>query len=63
MLYFGLGEIAYRKLDTNTAARNYELYLANNSQTNGPEAQFVRDRLKALKLGSRTLPIQKPATN
>src|SRR5208337_3422952 len=32
-IYYGLGEIAWQKKDTNAAVRNYELYLAN-AQTN-----------------------------
>ena len=47
-IYYGLGEIAWRKKDTNSAIRNYELYLAN-TQTNSAEAKFVTGRLNELK--------------
>jgi tetratricopeptide (TPR) repeat protein len=50
--YFGLGEIAYRKKDTNAALVNYQLYLTN-APPNLPEAQQVRDRIHELKPGSR----------
>ena len=49
-LYYGLAEIAYRKKDTNTALRQYNLYLAN-APTNTAEAEFVRNRVKELKRG------------
>jgi tetratricopeptide (TPR) repeat protein len=45
---YGLGEIAWRKQETNEAVRNYEIYLANAS-TNTAEAQTVRERLRELK--------------
>lgn len=51
-VYYGLGEIAWRKKDTNTANRNYQLYLAN-APTNTAEAKVVGARLKELKPGSR----------
>jgi tetratricopeptide (TPR) repeat protein len=51
-IYYGLAEIAWRKKDTNTAIRNYQLYLAN-TQTNTAEAKVVSERLKQLKSGSR----------
>jgi len=47
-VYYGLGDIAYKKHDTNAAIRNYDLYLAN-SPTNTEEAKFVNARLKELK--------------
>jgi len=47
-VYYGLGDIAYQKHDTNSAIRNYQLYLANTS-TNTDEARFVIARLKELK--------------
>ena len=47
-VYYGLGDIAYRKKETNAAIRNYELYL-NNSPTNTEERNFVSERLKELK--------------
>ena len=47
---YGLGEIAWRRKDTNAAVRNYQLYLAN-AQTNTVEAKSVLARLKELKSG------------
>jgi tetratricopeptide (TPR) repeat protein len=47
-IYYGLGEIAWRKKDTNAAIRNYQLYLVN-AQTNTAEAKVVSERLKQLK--------------
>ncbi|HWY30332.1 MAG TPA: CDC27 family protein, partial [Candidatus Acidoferrum sp.] len=44
---FGLGEIAWRKHDTNEAIRNYEIYLAN-AKTNTAEAASVIVRLREL---------------
>ncbi len=45
---YGLGEIAWRKHETNEAIKNYEIYLAN-ANTNSAEAANIMDRLKALK--------------
>ncbi|MGH7990337.1 MAG: tetratricopeptide repeat protein, partial [Limisphaerales bacterium] len=45
---YGLGEIAWRKHDTNEAVKNYELFLANVN-TNAPEAKTVAERLRELK--------------
>lgn len=53
---FGLGEIAYRRQETNTAIRYYESYLKNAPQ-NTPEAKAVTARLNELK------GIKPPATN
>jgi hypothetical protein len=50
-IYYGLGEVAWQKKDTNAAIRNYQLYLAN-AQTNTAEAKVVSERLKQLKPGS-----------
>ncbi len=47
-MYYGLGEIAYRRKDTNTAIRHYEAYLTN-SPTNNPESAFIVGRLQELK--------------
>ncbi len=47
-VYYGLGEIAYRRKDTNTAIRHYEAYLTN-SPPNNPENAFVIGRLQELK--------------
>ena len=46
-IYFGLGEIAYRRKDTNSAIRNYQLYLTN-SPANPDEIKTVHGRLKEL---------------
>jgi tetratricopeptide (TPR) repeat protein len=43
-----LGEIAWRRHDTNEAARNYAIYLAN-ANTNTAEATNIIERLKSLK--------------
>lgn len=51
-IYYGLAEIARLKQDTNTAIRNYQLYLSK-AQTNTSEAKIVRERLKELRPGSR----------
>ena len=45
---YGLGEIAWRKHDTNEAMRNYEIYLAH-APTNSDEAKIVIERLSSLK--------------
>lgn len=47
-VYYGLGEIAYRRKDTNTAIIHYEAYLTN-SPPNNPENAFVAGRLQELK--------------
>ncbi len=50
-IYYGLGEIAYRKRETNAAVRSYQLYLTN-SPPNTEEAKFISGRLKELRPGS-----------
>jgi tetratricopeptide (TPR) repeat protein len=50
-IYYGLGEVAWRKNDTNAAIRNYQFYLAN-AHTNTAEARLVSARLKELQPGS-----------
>jgi tetratricopeptide (TPR) repeat protein len=55
-LDYGLGEIAYRRKDTNTAIRYYESYLAN-APVQTPEAKAVAERINELK------GIKPPATN
>jgi tetratricopeptide (TPR) repeat protein len=45
---YGLGEIAWRKHETNEAIKNYEAYLAT-ARTNTAEATNIIERLKALK--------------
>jgi hypothetical protein len=50
-IFYGLGEIAYRTHDTNSALRNYNLYLANAAKGSA-EAKHVADCVKELKGGS-----------
>jgi tetratricopeptide (TPR) repeat protein len=50
-IFYGLGEIAYRTRDTNSALRNYNLYLASAAK-GSVEAKNVADRVKELKGGS-----------
>ncbi|HSY10356.1 MAG TPA: hypothetical protein VK840_05520, partial [Candidatus Dormibacteraeota bacterium] len=45
---YGLGEIAWRKHDTNEAIKNYEIFLANVN-TNAAEAKTILERLHELK--------------
>jgi tetratricopeptide (TPR) repeat protein len=45
---YGLGEIAWRKHETNEAVRNYGIYLAN-ANTNTAEATNILQRLRELK--------------
>jgi tetratricopeptide (TPR) repeat protein len=45
---YGLGEIAWRKNETNEAIKNYELYLTT-ANTNTAEATNIIERLKSLK--------------
>lgn len=49
-VYFGLGEIAFRRKDAKAAARYYHGYLSN-SVPDTAEARFVAARLAALELG------------
>jgi len=46
-IYFGLGEIAWRRHDTNQAIYNYRLYLSN-APPRTVEADLVRNRLEQL---------------
>jgi tetratricopeptide (TPR) repeat protein len=48
LVAYGLGEIAWRKHETNEAITNYKLYLAN-ANTNTAEATTVIQRLRELK--------------
>ena len=48
---YGLGEIAYRKKDTNDAIKYYKLYLSN-AVPNTVEAREVSERLQELRSGS-----------
>ena len=45
---YGLGEIAYRRKDTNTAVRHYETYLTNAPAFTA-ESKAVGERLNELK--------------
>ena len=44
---YGLGEIAWRRHDTNEVVRNYQIYLAN-ANTNSGEAKAILERLREL---------------
>ncbi len=46
---YGLGEIAWRRHDTNEAVRNYQIYLDAVGTNSLPEATTVRERMKSLK--------------
>ena len=48
--YYGLGEVAYQRQDTNNAVRNYKLALAN-TPANSVEATAILARLKVLSPG------------
>ncbi len=50
-VYFGLGEIAWRKKQRESALRYYDEYL-KLTPPSSPEVQFIRDRIKTLKSGS-----------
>ncbi|HEX9048430.1 MAG TPA: hypothetical protein VF988_15490, partial [Verrucomicrobiae bacterium] len=45
---YALGEIAWRKHETNEAIRNYRIYVGN-APTNSAELKPVRERLHELK--------------
>ena len=47
-VYYGLGEIAYRRKETNAAIQHYESYLSNSIPGNA-ESKFIEERLKELK--------------
>ena len=49
--YFGLGEVAYHRKDTNAAIQNYQLALANTA-TNSVDANTIISRLRELRPGS-----------
>jgi len=49
--YFGLGEVAYHRKDTNAAIQNYQIALANTA-TNSVDANTIISRLKDLRPGS-----------
>ncbi len=51
-IYYGLGEIAFLKNDTNAAIRSYQLYLTNSPPGN-QEAEFVNERLRMLTLSQK----------
>ena len=54
-LYFGLGDIAYRRHDTNTAIRHYLSYLSN-SIPGSAETRSIETRLQELKGGNPPKP-------
>lgn len=47
-VYYGLGEIAYRRHDTNTAIRHYESYLSN-APPDLAEANLIAGRIRELR--------------
>lgn len=47
-IYYGLGEIAYRRKDTNLAIQHYEAY-RSNAAPNTEETKFVERRLQELR--------------
>lgn len=47
-VYYGLGEIAWRRKDTNIAIRHYESYLSN-SPPSSAEAKLVGERIRELR--------------
>ena len=49
--YFGLGEVAYHRKDTNAAIQNYQLALAS-TPTNSVDANTIVSRLRDLRPGS-----------
>ncbi len=53
-IYQALGEIAVKRKDTNSALRNFQLYLANVNTNMVPpeELKRVRDRMKELQPGA-----------
>lgn len=55
---YGLGEIAYRRKDTNTAIRNYETYLTN-APPKTAEAKYVAERIQELKGVKSDKPVEK----
>ena len=62
-IYYGLGEIAYRRKDTNAAIRNYQLYLTN-APPGIAEAKTIAARLAELQHPGSTNapdPVPKPA--
>lgn len=55
---YGLGEIAYRRKDTNAAIRNYEAYLTN-APPKTAESKYVANRLAELKGVTSDKPVEK----
>jgi Flp pilus assembly protein TadD len=51
-VYYGLGEVAFLKQDTNAAIRNYQLYMTH-STTASAESALVTERLKAMTGGAK----------
>jgi tetratricopeptide (TPR) repeat protein len=48
-VYYGLGEIAWRKKDTNAAIQYYDLYLANDRGAGSDETNTIGQRLESLR--------------
>jgi tetratricopeptide (TPR) repeat protein len=51
-VYYGLGEIAFRRKDVPAAIRNYETYLKYAPSNTGGEAAQIAERLRQLKTAS-----------
>ncbi|HTL56249.1 MAG TPA: tetratricopeptide repeat protein [Candidatus Limnocylindrales bacterium] len=49
--YYGLGEVAYHRRDTNAALANYQRAL-DNTPTNSPDAKSIIERLRDLRPGT-----------
>ena len=50
-IYYGLGEVAWRKKDTNNAIHYYDLYIAN-APADSEEAKTINERLQNLRTAS-----------
>jgi tetratricopeptide (TPR) repeat protein len=48
-VYYGLGEIAFRRKDVPAAIKHYEAYLKHAPPDTGEEANRIVERLKQLK--------------
>ena len=48
-VYYGLGEIAFRRKDVPSAIQHYEAYLKYAPPDTGAEAKGIAERLKQLK--------------
>jgi hypothetical protein len=51
-VYYGLGEIAFRRKDVPAAIKHYEAYLKYAPPGIGEEAEKIAERLKQLKIAT-----------